>query len=77
MAANSLNALHNEQTATPSDQLAVSIPDAARRAGIGRSTIYNEIKAGRLASAKLGKRRLIPLAALREWLAAATAKTAA
>ena len=61
-----------ELSASNIEPLTLSIADAAKRAGISRSLIYQEIKAGRLASAKLGKRRLIPLTALQEWLALAT-----
>ncbi|MBI2256187.1 MAG: excisionase family DNA-binding protein [Proteobacteria bacterium] len=56
------------------DPLALSISLAAKRAGISRSLLYQELKAGRLASAKFGKRRLIPFDALREWLAKATGR---
>jgi excisionase family DNA binding protein len=39
-------------------------------AGIGRTTIYTAISSGELSSLKLGKRRLIVVAALRAWLQA-------
>lgn len=48
--------------------LAVSPADAARLAGVGRTFIYEEIKAGRLASLKIGKRRLIKVEELNRWL---------
>jgi excisionase family DNA binding protein len=47
----------------------LSIPDAARIAGIGRSTIYEELAAGRLAARKCGSRTIIPASALSEWMA--------
>ena len=46
-----------------------SIPEAAHAAGVGRSTLYEAIAAGALRSSKVGKRRLIPVAALNDWLA--------
>jgi excisionase family DNA binding protein len=52
--------------------LAVSVTVAARLTGLSRSTLYAEMAAGRLAYAKVGKRRLIPTEALLDWLNAAT-----
>lgn len=49
-------------------RLAVSPSEAARLAGIGRTTLYAAIGSGALRSLKIGKRRLITLGALREWL---------
>jgi excisionase family DNA binding protein len=54
------------------EPLAVSIGEAARLAGVSRSTLYAEMIAGRLAYAKVGKRRVIPVEALTAWLQAAT-----
>ena len=48
--------------------LSVSVDQAARTAGIGRSTIYEAIAAGELKSLTVGRRRLIRIAALDEWL---------
>jgi excisionase family DNA binding protein len=54
----------------PSDpRLAVSPAEAARLAGIGRTTLYEALGSGALRSFKLGKRRLITIEALKEWLA--------
>lgn len=44
--------------------LAYSIPEAARLTGLSRATIYNMFADGRLASLKIGKRRLVERAAL-------------
>jgi excisionase family DNA binding protein len=52
-------------------RLAVSPSEAARLAGIGRTTLYEAIGSGALRSLKMGKRRLITIDALRDWLAAA------
>ena len=58
---------HNEVA----DRLAVSIVEAARLAGVGRTTIYEAIGSGALHSLKIGKRRLILIVSLRTWLEAA------
>jgi excisionase family DNA binding protein len=50
------------------DALAVGVPDAARRAGVSRSFLYEEMTAGRLRFLKAGKRRLILADDLRAWL---------
>ncbi len=50
--------------------IAVSPNEAARLIGIGRTTLYAALAAGALRSAKIGKRRLITIEALRQWLAA-------
>ena len=41
------------------DVLAHSVPEAARIAGVGRSFLYEEIRAGRLVARKARGRRLI------------------
>jgi excisionase family DNA binding protein len=48
--------------------LAVSVDKAAVAAGLGRSTLYEAIRAGDLRSAKIGARRVILLDDLRLWL---------
>lgn len=50
-------------------ELAVSPAEAARRSGLGRTTIYAALKAGGLKSIKIGARRLIMVDALKAWLA--------
>ena len=50
------------------DRLAVSPAEAARLAGIGRTTVYEAIGSGALRSLKIGKRRLILIVSLRDWL---------
>ena len=52
-------------------RLAVSPGEAARISGLGRTTLYEAIGSGALRSLKIGKRRLITIEALREWLMAA------
>jgi excisionase family DNA binding protein len=44
----------------------VSVEQAARALGIGRTAVYSEIRAGGIRSIKVGRRRLIPSSAIRE-----------
>lgn len=55
---------------TIEDNLAVAAEEAARRAGIGRTTLYQAMKSGGLKYIKIGKRRLIAIKTLEAWLAA-------
>lgn len=59
--------MHPDEPQTET-RYALSIEEACRSAGIGRTLIYQEIKAKRLATLKIGRRRLVPVAALRAWL---------
>lgn len=51
------------------EPLAVPIPEAARLGGVGRSTIYAEISKGNLKFRKVGRRTIIAMDDLRDWLA--------
>jgi excisionase family DNA binding protein len=51
-----------------SEPLALSVRDATRTSGAGRTKLYEAIRNGELASCKLGKRRLILVEDLRAWL---------
>lgn len=46
------------------EQLAVSIPEAARRLGLSIRTVATLVSRRELASRKVGRRRIIPVAAL-------------
>lgn len=48
----------------------VTLEDATREFGIGRTRLYDLMQSGRLPYAQLGGRRLIPRVALRQLLAA-------
>lgn len=65
--------MHSGQLPTiPPNAVAFSLEDASKAAGgISRSYLYNEMRAGRLVSKMIGKRRVIPVEALRAWIAAA------
>ena len=51
-----------------------TIDEAAYVANLGRSTLYEAILSGELETLKVGKRRLVPVEALKAWL---TSKRAA
>lgn len=42
----------------------LSVDEAARALGIGRTALYGELQAGRCRSVKVGRRRLVPSSAL-------------
>jgi excisionase family DNA binding protein len=47
---------------------AYSVAEAGRKASVGRTTIYAEIKAGRLRAVKVGRRTLVLAEDLQNWL---------
>jgi excisionase family DNA binding protein len=57
----------NSKAGAPSRLL--SVVEAARELGIGRSLLYELLAAGALRSAKIGRRRLIPRDAIDEFIA--------
>ena len=50
------------------EPLSVTIPDACTMTGLGRSKLYELLASGEIRSGKAGRRRLIPVDALREWV---------
>jgi excisionase family DNA binding protein len=63
----------NDKVASPGEKLLYGIPDAVKLSSVCRSTLYRKMDARRLAAIKIGKRRLIPAASLRAWIANAPA----
>ncbi|MBA3852233.1 MAG: excisionase family DNA-binding protein [Chloroflexi bacterium] len=57
----------NEPDAARPDRL-LSVDEAAKLLGIGRSALYGELAAGRLRSVKVGRRRLVPSGAIAEYV---------
>lgn len=49
-------------------ELAVSIVEAARRAGVGRSSVYDAIGRGDLKCRKIGRRSLVLVDDLKAWV---------
>lgn len=60
----------DEGTVSPNleQPLVLSVEQAAAVLGIGRTTTFGEIQSGRLRSIKVGARRLIPRAAIVDWV---------
>lgn len=59
---------NQEQLPTPIEPLLVRVEEAARILSLSRSTIYEMMDSGELASVRRGAARRIPLAALRAWV---------
>lgn len=59
---------HSKQITQPTPPIAVSPDEAARLAGIGRTSLYAALAKGDLKSIKIGTRRLIKIEAIHEWL---------
>ena len=57
---------HSETT---EERLTLTIPEAARRLGIGRNQGYECARRGEIPTIRLGKRRVVPVAALEAMLA--------
>lgn len=57
--------------------LAYTVPEAVATTKIGRSLLYEEIKAGRLSVIKIGRRTLIRHEALSDWLMRAERESSA
>ncbi len=57
-------------TAAPvADRQLYRIPDAMRLLSMSRSVIYEQLRAGRLRSVRQGRTRLIPAAAITDYIA--------
>jgi excisionase family DNA binding protein len=69
-------ALADESDPAPAPILAVTIAEACRITGIGRSTLYELVGEGRLPLAKIGRRSVIPFPALRDLISQATRQAA-
>ena len=54
-------------------RLTVSVEEAAHLLGLGRSAAYEAARRGELPTRRLGRRLLVPVPALLEWLGAAVA----
>lgn len=52
---------------------AISVEEAARLLGLGRSAAYEAARRGELLTRRLGRRLLVPVPALLDWLSASVA----
>lgn len=50
------------------DELLVDVIEAARRLSVGRSQVYELLASGQLPRVKIGRRTLVPVQALRDWV---------
>jgi excisionase family DNA binding protein len=50
------------------DEILLSVSEAARRLGIGRSLLYSLMLEGQVLSVKIGRSRRVPLCALEEFV---------
>lgn len=60
---------YSKQPTHSTPPIAVSPDEAARLAGIGRTSLYAALAKGDLKSIKIGSRRLIKIEDIHEWLA--------
>jgi excisionase family DNA binding protein len=51
------------------EKMTLSVPEAGQLLGIGRTTAYDAARAGQIPTVKIGKRLLVPVAALERLLA--------
>lgn len=55
-------------THTHPEPLTVAPAEAARLAGVGRTTLYAALSSGELRSSRIGRRRLIKISVLEAWI---------
>ena len=56
--------------AAPAPDRLLDVDEAASLLGLGRTAVYGELQAGRLASIKIGRRRLVPAGAIAVYIQA-------
>lgn len=61
----------------PAPARLLDVDEAAAMLGIGRTAAYGLMQGGRLGSLKIGRRRLVPAAAIAEYIARAASNGAA
>jgi excisionase family DNA binding protein len=66
-----LGATVSAEPAEPEPYL-VSLDEAARRLGLGKTSVYGLVRAGRLKTVKVGKRHLVPTASLDAYVSSLT-----
>ena len=57
-----------EQTPAPSPKVLLNVDEVAGMLSLGRSKLYSYILSGELRSLQLGRRRLIPIEAVHEFV---------
>lgn len=56
-------------------KLCISVPEAARLLGLGRNSVYEAVRRGEVPAVRVGRRLVVPIRALEEWLEAQTRST--
>ena len=51
------------------DKIILSVAEFERRTGLSHSTVAEMIRTGEIGSFKVGRRRLIPMSAVEDWIA--------
>ena len=59
------------------DRALLSVDEFANKVGLGRSKVYELISSKEIETLKIGKRRLIPVQAMDEWIAGLRERAAA
>ena len=59
------------------DELALTVSQVVERTRIGRNRVYQAIEAGELRAVRIGRRIVVPVAAVHEWLGQLSTSTAA
>jgi hypothetical protein len=68
--------VESEQASVRKEKLAFGIDDLEEASGFGRSTIYEQIKAGNLRARKLGRRTFVMADDAKAWLESLPQKAA-
>ena len=55
---------HNDSDASPVGRQTITVPEAGKRLGIGRNSAYEAARRGEIPVLKIGRRLLVPIAAL-------------
>ncbi len=64
-----MNSSSSTKTVTsPGQPIGLSVENAAKQLGLGRTTVYALIKSEQLRSVKFGKRRIVPVSAINEMM---------
>ena len=50
------------------EKLLLSIEEASEALALGRSLLYQKLQSGELQSVRVGRRRLVPVSAIREYI---------
>ncbi len=72
MAGSPGTAEHTEKAEVDTDKVLLTVPEAARRLSLGRTTAYQLIRRGELPSIRVGRAVRVPVHALDAWVATHT-----